>query len=320
MLASRRPWRQHWRPALPLLVLSGIELALCLLAMSPADGVRYALPSLLGVAFLAALGSQALAGLARVPAAAWVPVALLAAGFVVYTAPFLRARATTLSPPAQAARWAERSLPPDSVLLIDKELAAHGTQLLHTFRRTTTQAGLDRFARSPETPVYLVGEGASGWPGARTFAWPPSDAYGKLTRNLYRVVSISPIPPERRYRAVRGVFDPEPSLRDPRWRWLEPDAAIRLFPVQARAVSQKLGLPAHEPLDGVRVRISAPGTETALEIPRGGERTAVLPLHGEPVFEIGLRSDRSFIPARSGGSADHRHVAVQLLSVELVSR
>lgn len=319
-LARRRPWRQHWRPAAPLFVLSGVELALCLLAMSPADGVRYALPSLLGVAFLAALGCQALARMVRLPAAALVPVALLAAGFVTYTAPFLRARTTTLSPPAQAAEWARRSLPADSVLLIEKELAAHGTHLMHSFRRTTAQKALDRFARSSQTPLYLVGDGASGWPGARTFEWPASDAYGKLTRNLYRVVSISPIPPERRYRAVRGVHAFEPSLRDPRWRWLEPDAAIRLFPVRARAVSLKLGLPAHAPIGGVRVRLSAPGTEAVLEIPRGEERTAVLPLPGEPVFEIGLRSDRSFIPARNGGSADHRHVAVQLLSVELVSR
>lgn len=319
-LARRGLRHRKYGLALPLLVLSGIELALCLLAMSPADGVRYALPSLLGVAFLAAMGAQALASRARVPAAALVPVALLAAGFVVYTAPLLRARATTLSPPAQAALWAQRSLPPGSVLLIDKELAAHGAQLMQSFGRTTTQAGLDRFARTPGTPVYLVGEGASGWPGARTFEWPASDAYGKLTRNLYRVVSITPLPPERRYRAVRGVHDFEPSLRDPRWRWLEPDAAIRLFPVQARAVSLKLGLPAHAPNAAVRVRVSAPGTETALEIPRGQERTAVLPLPGTPVFEIGLRSDRSFIPARSGGSADTRQVAVQLLSVELISR
>jgi hypothetical protein len=288
--------------------------------MSPADGVRYALPSLIGVAFLAALGCQTLANQVRVPSGAWLPVALLTAGFVVYTAPFLRARATTLSPPAQAARWAERSLPDGAVLLIEKELAAHGTQLLHSFRRTTTKAGLDRFARFTDTPVYLVGDGASQWLGARTFEWPPSDAYGKLTRNLYRVVSISPIPPGRRYRAVRGVYDFEPSLRDPRWRWLEPDAAIRLFPVKARAVRLKLGLPANVPFAAAQVRISAPGTETALEIPRGEARTVLLPLPDTSVFEIGLQSDPSFIPADSGINADARHVAVQLLSVELVSR
>ena len=38
----------------PLAVLAGVHLAFCLLVMDPADGVRYALPAVLGVAFAAA--------------------------------------------------------------------------------------------------------------------------------------------------------------------------------------------------------------------------------------------------------------------------
>jgi hypothetical protein len=338
--ARAAPAEHRWRRVLPLLVLCGIEFVLCLAVMSPADGVRYALPYLIGVAFLAGIGAQALARLAGVPAAAWLPSAALAAGFVLYTAPFLRDRATTFSPPAQAARWVAAQLPPSAVLLVEKELAAHAAYLMSDFRRATVAEGMEQLARSPETPVYLFGDGPSAWPGAQTFAWPESDAYGKLTRNLYRVVTISPIPAERRFRTVRGVHAPEPSLRDPRWRWLDPDASIRVFPVQGAApglvppgaVRLRLGLPAHAPIAAVRVRIAAPGIETALEIPRGGEREAVLPLPGgTPVFEIGLRSEPSFVPAKTlgvigkgggngGPSADTRRVAVQLLSVEQLSK
>src|SRR5436309_4315501 len=56
--------------ALPIVVLTAAQLAVCLKVMDPADAVRYALPVVLGIAFLTAVGVQALARLARWPAAA----------------------------------------------------------------------------------------------------------------------------------------------------------------------------------------------------------------------------------------------------------
>ncbi|HEY4562322.1 MAG TPA: glycosyltransferase family 39 protein, partial [Thermoanaerobaculia bacterium] len=64
--------RQRRTAALPLAVLTAFQIAVCLLIMDPADAVRYALPTLLGIAFAAAVGAQSLARLARVPAAAWL--------------------------------------------------------------------------------------------------------------------------------------------------------------------------------------------------------------------------------------------------------
>ncbi|HBL28941.1 MAG TPA: hypothetical protein DD490_19070, partial [Acidobacteria bacterium] len=64
-------WRRaQWKVLLPFALLIAIELGFCLGIMNPRDAVRYAIPSLLGVAFAAAVGLDALARRARVPAAA----------------------------------------------------------------------------------------------------------------------------------------------------------------------------------------------------------------------------------------------------------
>jgi hypothetical protein len=324
-LLARRRSRPLW-PLLPLAVLTGIELALCLFSMNPADGVRYALPSLLGVAFAAAYGcrvvGEGVARLVRRPRLALAGPALvvpLVAGFVLYTAPLLEARATTLSPPAQAAAWIRREVPPDAVLLVDKELAAHASYLLPEYRRANIQDGLQQLARRRDVPVYLIADGKSGWGDLQTFRWPDCDPYGKLTRNLYRVVTVSPVPPDRRYRAMRGVYGYEPSLRLAQWRWLAPDAALRIYPGEARAVAFGLRLPPQASLKSVRVTIMSPSSSTAVEILQGEERRAVLtlsPADRGGVVEIHLRSDSSFIPAQTRPGQDARRLAVQLLSVE----
>src|SRR5207244_3366908 len=82
------------RGALPLAVLCGVDLAFALAVMNPSDAVRYALPSLLFVAFAVAVGIEALARRVRLPAAVGLMVALFATGFLVYTEPLLAARAT----------------------------------------------------------------------------------------------------------------------------------------------------------------------------------------------------------------------------------
>ncbi len=59
--------RRRTAAVLPLAVLTAGQIAVCILIMDPADSVRYALPSVLGIAFAAAVGAAALARLARVP-------------------------------------------------------------------------------------------------------------------------------------------------------------------------------------------------------------------------------------------------------------
>lgn len=320
--------RRRVRPALPLAVLCGIELGLCLFVMNPADGVRYALPSLIAIAFAAAAGCQALASRLRAPAGAYVPAALLMAGFVFYTSPLLAARTRALSPPAQAVRWLQRSVPRSNVLLIDKELAAHASYLLQDYPLIPIEEGMQRYAREPGTPLFLVADGRSEWPNARTFEWPLSDPYGKLTRNLYRVVSVSPIPPERRYEVIRGVYTYEPRHRMPRWRWLDDDAVVRLYPPvpgEGRAASVVLRLPRQASLPSVRVTVSVPGgagelgESIELDIPRGQMRSAMLPLPPSGPVDVRFRSSAWFNP-RPSGQPGSRRLAVQLLSLRQIRR
>jgi hypothetical protein len=318
---------------LPLAVLCGVDLVFALAVMNPFDAVRYALPSLLGVAFAAALGAgvlvQTLAQRGRpVPVqgavltvfAVFAATALLAAGFAIYTRPLLVTRTTADSPPVQAARWIERSIPQGAALLVDKEMAPYTSYLLRNWVLRPADPGLtaaDEF--SPGTPVYVLAAEESTWPGAVSFRWPETDAASKLTRGMTRVVSVSRIPEAGRYAAIRGVSGFEPGISRPAFRWLGPDAAIRLAagpPQPPGTLAVTLGLPGYAPRPSTVVNVSVNGSApSAVSVPRGGSRTVVLPVR-PGAAEVTFGSPASFVPAEVGLGQDRRHLAVQLLGVE----
>jgi hypothetical protein len=256
-----------------------------------------------------------------VPVAAWPAAALLVAGFTIYTEPLLKVRTTTDSPPVQAARWIERSAPLDKVLIFEPDLAPHAAYLLRDYQRIPGDPALRaKTGQLLIRPDFLLGDGESHWPGAVTFQWPDSDPYGKLTRGHFRVVSVSPIPPDRWYAPLRGFFTFEPSLRQPLWRWMGPDATMGLWIEKGggETVSLTLGLPKHAPLESVLVTVAVdnvPGRQVL--VPRGGSRTiAVLIPAGTDFAEISFHSAASFVPAEAGLGPDLRRLAVQLQKVE----
>jgi dolichyl-phosphate-mannose-protein mannosyltransferase len=303
--------------ALPLAALSGTQLAVCLAIMDPGDAVRYALPAVLGVAFAVAAGCEAAAETTRQPAVAWLTPALVLAVSAAYAVPVLAARATALAPPVQAAEWAKRNVRPKAIVLVTEEMAPHASYLLGNFSLAPVEKGLRHAARRPRAPVYLLAEGESGWPGAVTFRWPASDAYRRLTRDHYRVVSLSPIPPAWRFQIVRGVYGWEPSVQDARWRWMDDDAAILVFPRETRAIAVTLGLDRSAPLPANAVTVSVNGAPAAtVEIARGASERIELPRPASGTMEIAFRSARSFVP----GAGDSRRLAVQLLAVERIAR
>jgi hypothetical protein len=311
--------RRRRTAALPLAALTAGQLAICLLIMDPADAVRYALPSVLGIAFAAAAGAQTLARLARVPRAVWLAPVLVAAAGIVYAWPVLAARSRTISPPVSAVRWMERNVPPKSVVLVGDDMAPHADYLLKGFDLNPIEEGFHHAARRPGAQAWLFAEGESRWPGAMTFRWPYSDAYRKLTRDHYRVVSLSPIPLDHRFQSVRGVYGWEPSLLDARWRWLGPDAALRIFPRKAAisAVTLRLALDAAAPFPSNTVAMSINGSPgETVEIARGAAAAVEIPVTTNQPIEIALRSARSFVPP--GGNP--RRLAVQLLAVERIAR
>jgi len=311
--------RRRRLPWLPLAVLTTIHFAFCLAVMEPEDGVRYSLPGQIWIAFAAAVALVALVQRVGRPAWAYLPAALLVGGFVAYAGPLLAVRTRALSPPVQAAQWITRYLPDKAVLLVDEQLMAHVTHLLPHHVKARPYDGLDRFARRRFQPLYYLADGESRWPGARTFRWPESDAYGKLTRNHYRVVSLSPIPAEKRYTALRGVSPYEPSLRQPLYRWLAPDAALRLYPRGARAVVLTLALPEQAPLPENHVTARLDGRVVAtLDVPRGSEVRAEIALPDVPQADLSLLSAAAFVPTAAGISPDRRTLAIELRDLVLI--
>jgi hypothetical protein len=316
--------RQRRSAALPLAVLTAFQLAVCLLIMDPADAVRYALPSMLGIACAAAVGTQALARLVRAPAAArLVPVLvtlLIVAASIAYAWPVLAVRSRTLSPTISAVRWARRNVPPKSVILAGEDVAPQADLLLKAgYDLKRIEDGFHHAACRPEAQAWIFAEGESRWPGAVTFRWPDSDPYHKLTRDHYRVISLSPVSLDHRFKSVRGVYGWEPTLLDARWRWLDADAAIRIFPHKwVRAAVVKLGLDRSAPFPANTVTLSIDGVPgKTVEIARGTWQRVELPLPAHRMVEIGIRSAHSFVTTKDGAP---RRAAVQLLAVERIAR
>lgn len=311
--------RRRAAAALPLAALAGAQLLFCLIALEPADGVRYSLPAQLAVAFAGAAGAAAVAERLRRPWLAPVAVAALAAGGALYAWPLLAARASGPAPPAAAARFVREELPADTALLVAKTLLPHAAVLLGDRERVRLEADLELFAGEPWRQVWLLAEGESSWPGARIFSWPASDAYGKLTRAHYRTVSLSPVPPERRFFARRGVHPYEPNGPDG-WWWLSDRAAIELAPRGRGRLRLVLRLPPVLPFAANRIALALDG-EPAREVvvPRGESRELVLPLPHRPRVELTLTAASGLVPAEAGvNPLDRRRVAVQLCELELL--
>src|SRR6185295_9207109 len=96
--------------------------------------------------------------------------------------------------------------PPDAMVLYDLSLRPHAEELMPQHRSMPLEPGLTKMCDEPETPAMIFADGGSSSPLAKKFAWPESDAYGKLTRNHYRVVSVMIAPPNRRFAPVSGVY------------------------------------------------------------------------------------------------------------------
>jgi hypothetical protein len=200
---SAGDWRKEHEP---LLWFAVVHLATGLAFVHPADGVRWAVPSLVLTAVVASR-------------AGWLGVVLVSALSLVYAFPVLRDRVQLVSPPIQAAR----AIPKGVLVLHDRDMAPFvgGVPL---------DDGLRRHLQAEE-PLLFVTNGLLQ--GARVFSRPDADAYGKLTRNAYRHVSLLPI--ASRYARMHGVYGLERDEAGESWRWLERDAAVAL-PRGRRAV------------------------------------------------------------------------------------
>jgi hypothetical protein len=313
-------WRRKARLVLPVAVMTIVYLAFALWMMDPADGVRYALPAVAGVALLAGIGLGALHRVTR-GLASWLVILGYGAGAWWYCSALLRQRATTPSTPVAAIRYLRDTAPRNAVILHDVALKPHASYLLRGFKRMKVDEGLQRYGHLMDVPLYELTDSASDAPGARVFRWHVDDAYNKLTRKHYAVTSVVPIDSAERFQAVEGISPPE-RTRSRSWRWISERGVIAIPDVGASHVRLTFSTPGDYPFDANAVTVAVAGGGTAtvnvqrgrpsaveLEIPRGGARIVVTPA-------------RWFIPAQVPGrlSRDRRHLSVMLVGLQQVTR
>ena len=306
--------RETW----PMAAGAAVYIAIALWVMDPADGVRYSLPFVMFTALLAAVGAASI--VQKRPLL--LPI-IAAAVFAAYTSPLLKQRRTTDSPPVRAAEFALKSYSKNAVALYELPLWPHATYYLHEYEPQRVDNGLAKYWNRPDVPVFVYAEGATARSDAKLFQWKPNDAYRKLTRNHYRSVSIIPMPPERRYRIIEGVYaqerDREKDGRE--WRWLAPSASLQLPGGPARTLMLRLGLHETSPLDVNVVTISVAGQRAAqARAERGRATTIEVPIPpGAPTVTIA--SERSFVPAEVPAlrSGDRRRLSVELYELKAAS-
>jgi hypothetical protein len=296
---------------LPFVVFSLVQIAFELRTMDPADGARYAIPSLPLVALIVACGLGVIRRSAHLAPIPYLGAALIAGLSIWYTAPILEERTTSPSPPAAAAAYANQTFTPNTVVLYEWSVRPHADSLMARFHPAPIEGGLRELYDRPDVPVVLFTNGGSRQPEAKVFAWKPSDAYGKLTRDFYRVVTLDPVRPEERYLPVSGVYALERTSDGEEWRWLQRDARIRLPRQHGATATLTFGLSHDAPYATNDVRILVNGAEVARTQAPG---RADVPLPAGAV-EMRFVSAQSFSPAAVLHNQDARELAAQLTSV-----
>ncbi len=308
--------RDRWRSTiLPLVVFSCIQFIFEIGWMDPADGARYSLPVMILVALVAALGFGVLRQSLKFAATPWVATAILAAATLAYVWPLVGARTTVPSPPAAAAAYANANLPQNSVIGYDIALKPHAEYLLTRFRLLPIEKAIAETYDHPEVPLVLYANGASNGSGAHVFTWPASDAYEKLTRQFYRQVMVAPRAPRERYLPVRGVYALEWTTGGDEWRWLGPDATIRLPRGHGSEADLTLRFSTDVPYATNSVTISINGRDAGVFNVGRDPVVARLALPAEGLVDVRLRSSRSFSPGALLHNQDPRTLAVQLTGV-----
>ncbi|MEA2327630.1 MAG: hypothetical protein QOE68_2589 [Thermoanaerobaculia bacterium] len=299
----------------PLVIFTIVQFIFELGWMDPADAARYSLPIMILIALLAALGLNVIGHSVKIAAMPVIVTVLFAIATLAYVWPLVGSRAKVASPPAAAAAFANANLPLHSVIAYDVSLKPHAEYLLSRFRVVPIEKAIAELYDRPDVPLYLIANGASNADGAHVFTWPASDAYEKLTRDLYRTVSLVPKPPRERYLAIRGAYPMEWTAEGDEWRWLAPDATIRLPRAHGTEVALTLRFSSDVPYETNAVQISINGRDVAVVNVGKQPIVAKVALPPEPQIDIRLRSAHSFSPGSLLHNADPRTLAVQLTSV-----
>jgi hypothetical protein len=306
-------WRRR-RELVPLFVFTLAWLIFELGWMDPADAARYSLPSMIFTALMAAFGLGLIRSSMRVQLAPWIAAAVFALGSFGYVKPIIADRMSKPSPPAAAAEYANAHYPPNTVVLWDASLRPAAEYLMPRFKSAAVERGLRDYYNRPDVPLVLFSDGGSHLPDAKVFAWRESDAYGKITRNHYRVVTLDPVTPEERYLPLGGVFAMERTPQGEEWRWLSREATIRLPSRLGRSAELLFRISPDAPYDANVVKVFANGTAAgAVTVKKGETASLRVPIPAGGPDDLRIVSEQSFRPADVLHNQDPRSLATQLV-------
>jgi dolichyl-phosphate-mannose-protein mannosyltransferase len=305
--------RMPKRRLFPIAFFSVAYFIVAVAIMDPADAARYSMPHMIGIALLVAAGLRIVRDSAQLRVAPYIAVAAAAVASFAYTAPIVRERAKNPSPPIAAARFIESHFPPNAVVAYDLSMRPYAEELLGgRFATKNVEIAVRTLTDAPSIPLVLLADGGTRDPDATSFSWPDSDAYGKLTRNHYRVVSVDPIMPAERFVPVSGVYALERNAQGEEWRWLAQDAVIRLPRTHGASVALTMQLSHDAPYETNDVRVLVNGVETARANIGRNPSTIDVALPPGPC-DLRIAAGQSFSPANVLHNQDPRILAVQLL-------
>lgn len=306
-------WRRA-RYLVPIFLYALVWLLFELGWMDPADAARYSLPAMMFTALVAALGLGTIRSSTRVQLAPWIATAIFALASFAYVKPIVADRVSSPSPPAAAAEYANAHLPPNTIVLWDASLRPAAEYLLPRFKSAAIERGLRDDVNRPDVPLILYADGGSHRPDAHVFSWRESDAYGKLTRNHYRVVTLDSVTPNERYLPLYGVYAMERTPQGEEWRWLARDAAIRLPARLGNAAELQFRLSPDAPYDVNQLRVFANGREAgAVTVRKGATAPLLVPLPPGSPIDLRVVSSQSFRPDDILHNQDPRSLATQLI-------
>ena len=295
--------RRFDRKLLPLLVFAVMSLGVTILTADPDLAIRPAVPSMLLVALLAAMGLS----LPRKPLLTLGGSLALALLSFAYVWPLVRERATRPSPIAAAAALANRTLHDNAVIVHYGESVAAVHALLPRFEQMPVDEALRRFTGRPDVTIVALYNGTSKEPEAQVFTSLDTDVHRKMLGSASRSATLDPVRPPERYAPIRQAYNFERTPAGLEWRWLGRDAAIRLSPRHAASGTITLRLSEVAPFDRSTITV---GDSRFVVTKQPATYSVSAP------NELVIRSGQSFVPANIKPSADRRVLAVQLLDVE----
>ncbi|HEX8151713.1 MAG TPA: hypothetical protein VF698_01250 [Thermoanaerobaculia bacterium] len=283
------PRRRVW----PLLAFAVVHLIFTVTTANPLGSIAPAVPAMLLFATLAALGLRRFA----LPGAALIAILSL-----FYVWPLLRERHTSYSPIVDAAAHVKATLPRNGVVLYEAEARAVARTLLSEYANAPVERGLEL-----DAPLAILALAPSDEPEAKSFASDDTDVHRKLLGNEPRRATVDPVRSAERFAVVRGVYQPERSPQGDEWRWLAPDAAIRIPPQHGPAATLTFRVSPDAPFATNEVRIN-----DVLAIAKKDAATKVRVPLTPGANELRIAAKESFVPGRG----DARRLAVQLVDVE----